>query len=124
MVITDDDAKVINDRIVLAATRMFAVDVSSFKYFLGLVAQDGLKGFNPAEPSDDGVRAQRARYLDLTYKKFHNKENAKVAAECKNNVNSFFEILKEARWRKKESLIILTELSTSTRLLLTARLVN
>lgn len=72
---TDDEAKEINDCLILASPRGYLVDISSFKYVLGRVAQDGRKGCNSAEPADDSNCAYSARYPDLAYKKVQNKEN-------------------------------------------------
>lgn len=68
-VISDGEAKLVNERLKLAAARGFAVDNDTLRHVLSRIAGDGRKGWKNNLPSEDAIRAYRASYRDISFKK-------------------------------------------------------
>lgn len=60
-VTSEDEAKVFNDRLILATQRGFPVDEQSFRFVLGNIASEGRRGWHDMKPADDAVRSYLAR---------------------------------------------------------------
>lgn len=73
------------------ATRGFALDQNALKRVMSKVAADGRSAFRGkgGAPSDNAIRAWRARNRDITFRKAENKNAAKLHAERFEHVESF-----------------------------------
>lgn len=69
------------------------MDVNSFRHASRRVAADGRKGWKRGLLCADFVRTFRAQNRDTTYSLHRNKEAAKVAAEIKQQIQSFFDVM-------------------------------
>ena len=76
-----------------APKRFFAVEVAGIKQILEEVAADGRKGWKNDVPSDDAVRAFRARHCEITFRNYERKDNAKLKGESYMRVQRYFEVL-------------------------------
>ena len=94
-VLSCEEEEMIVKRLIFAAKRGFAVDVSGIKRIMMEVANDGRKGWKNAVPSDDAVRAFRARHREITFRNYERKENAKLKGESYEHVQRYFEVLKD-----------------------------
>ena len=81
-VLSEEEERMIVNRLCFAAGRGLAVDHDGIKRIMARVAWDGRRGWRNNLPSDDAVRASRARHRDITFRKAEKKklQNARPKA--------------------------------------------
>lgn len=93
-VLTPDEERVIVQRLMYCARRGAALGYDALSYMMAKIAADGRRnGFANGIPSQDTLRAFRARHRELTFRSQESKEKAKLNAENFNHVDRFFRIL-------------------------------
>lgn len=96
-VLTSQEELMTCERIKVAATRGFAIDVTGLRAVMGRIAADGRKGWKNGIPSYDTIRSFRARHRDITCRKAESKEHAKLKAENYAHVETFFDALQQVQ---------------------------
>lgn len=90
------------ERLLFAVSRDYAIEVYSLKEMKARDALDGRIGYPKELPSDDAIRAFRARHHDLTVRAGESKEASKLRAENSGQVQGFFKIYKVSTRSIKE----------------------
>ena len=68
-VLSEEEERMIVNLLCFAAGREFAVDHDGIKRIMAHVALDGRRGWRNNLPSDDAVKAFRARHREITFRK-------------------------------------------------------
>lgn len=100
-VLTNEEEAMIVQKIKSAALRGAAIGYEGLKYMMTRIASDGREGFPHNTPSNDTIRAFRARHREITYRATENKEVAKLNAERKSHVQPFFDIIADIGGRNE-----------------------
>lgn len=92
---TDEEERMIVERLCFCASRGFAITQNVLKRIMARIAADGRNGWRNGVPSDDAIRSFRSRHREITYRKIENKEGAKLRAENREHVQTLFTAMEE-----------------------------
>lgn len=100
-VLSKVEDNLLKQRMTYAANRGFALDKNTVKSLMAQISTDGRVGFQTRSgiPSDDTLRAWRARNRDVTYRVAENKRTASLVAERYEHVCTFKKALQSVEER-------------------------
>ncbi len=80
----------LTERIIFARERGFAVGKDTLKSLMSQIASDGRPIWKDGGPSENAIRAFRARQLEITFENAEKKDRLKFRGESFDHVEGFF----------------------------------
>ncbi len=94
-VLTSEEEAMLTERLIYAEKRGFAVGKDTLKSFMSQIASGGRPSWKDRVPSEDAIRAFRARHREITFKNAEKKDRSKFRGESFDHVERFLKMLKD-----------------------------
>ncbi len=78
-VLTSEEEAMLTERLIYAGKRGFAVGKDTLKSLMSRIASDGRPSWKDGVPSEDAIRAFRARHREITFRNAENKDRSKFS---------------------------------------------